>query len=440
MDAAGDAVTGAAARDLLARDARVLWHPFSHGATEPELAPVVAAEGAWLVLADGRRVLDGISSWWTCLHGHGEPAIAAAIAEQARTLDHVVFAGATHPPAVELAERLLAIAPRGLARVFFSDDGSTAVEVALKLAVQRAWLRGERRLRFVALEGGYHGDTFGAMAVGDASIFTEPFARLLAAVDRVPAPRGLDDAAGCEASLAALRATLARGRGEVAAVITEPVLQGAAGMRLHPPAFLRGVRAACDEAGVPWIADEVLTGFGRTGALFACEHADVAPDLLCVAKGLTGGVLPLAATLCREDLFAEFQSGARTRAFFHGHSFTANPIACAAALASMELTTAPGFLPRARAIGERMRAGLEELRGDGRVRDVRGLGPLAAVELVEDGGFAADSVLRLRREALARGVLLRPLGPVLYALPPLCVTDGECDLLAATLVDLVRGR
>lgn len=431
-------------RDWLSRDARVLWHPYSHAATEPELLPVVRARGAVLELAGGRRVLDAISSWWTILHGHGEPSIAAAVARQAEELDHVVFAGATHPCAVELAERLVALAPEGLTRVFFSDDGSTAVEAALKLAFQ-VDRRGRRRagpvnpLTIVALEGGYHGDTFGAMAVGAEGTFTDPFRPYLFRVERLPVPAGFADGDGAERCLGALGALLERRAGEVAAVLTEPLLQGAGGMRLHPPQFVRGVRRLCDAHGVLWIADEVLTGFGRTGSLFACEQAGVTPDILCIAKGLTGGVLPLAATLCREEIYEAFQSGDRGRAFFHGHSFTANPIACAAALASLELVEKPGFLRRCREIGARARQTLDELRDDPRVAGIRSLGTMAAVELAGDGGYLSDTALRIRRESIERGVLLRPLGRVVYLLPPVCSSDAELDRMARAIVEIVHG-
>ncbi|MBL8692674.1 MAG: adenosylmethionine--8-amino-7-oxononanoate transaminase [Planctomycetes bacterium] len=420
-------------QSLLARDARVLWHPYSHAETEPELACVVSARGAWLELADGRRVLDAISSWWTCLHGHGTPEIADAIARQARTLDHVLFAGATHEPGIEAAERLVRMAPPGLTRVFYSDDGSTAVEVALKLCLQRAALSGERRRIFVALEGGYHGDTFGAMSVGEDSIFTKPFDGHRFEVARIPAPNGLGDLEGAERALAALERLLGARAREIAGVITEPMLQGVAGMRLQPAAFLRGVRALTRNAGVPWIADEVLTGFGRTGRLFACEHADVSPDLLCVAKGLTGGVLPLAATLVPEDWYASCQGGDRANAFFHGHSFTGNPIACAAAAASLDLCSRPRFLAEVERIGARLEAGLAPLRGTAGIREVRRLGAVAAVELSAGAGYLAPSALEIRRLSLQQGVLLRPLGNVIYAMPPIATTDEECDRIAAVI-------
>ncbi len=417
--------------ELVARDARVLWHPYTQHGLEREPLAVVRAAGAWLELADGRRVLDAISSWWACLHGHGHPRITAAIAEQARTLDHVLFAGATHAPAVELAEALLALAPPGLARVFYSDDGSTAVEVALKIVAQ-AWVqRGEpQRTVFVALEGAYHGDTFGAMAAGDPEPFFRAFEPFLFAVRRVP-PDG-----------ERLEAVLAELGPRAAGVIVEPLVQGAAGMRMHGPEFLRAARAACDRHGLPLIADEVMTGFGRTGALFACTLAGISPDLLCLGKGLTGGTLPLAATLATEALFEVFLHDRRTRFFAHGHTFTANPIACAAALASLELCRTDAVPARLAHIGAEIERALAELRGDARVLALRRTGGIVALELAvpagDHAGYASALAPELRRRALEQGVLLRPLGNVLYALPPACLTDAECAHVAATMAALVR--
>lgn len=424
------------ASELIKRDARVLWHPFSHSATEPELLPVVSAKGAWLTLANGRKVIDGISSWWTCLHGHGHPNITDAICKQAARLDHVVFAGATHEPAVELAEKLLKIVPAGLTRVFYSDDGSTAVEVALKMAIQYHYLKGNRRRLIVALDGGYHGDTFGAMSAGAKSIFTKPFENYLFSVERIPAPAdaGVESA---EAALAAAEVFLTNHQGEIAAVITEPILQGAAGMRVHHPIFIKELAALCRRLDILWIADEVLTGFGRTGTLFACDRAGASPDLLCLAKGLTGGTLTLAATLCREELFEVFQTGDRGRAFFHGHSFTANPIACAAALASMDLTLQKEFLVNVERIGARLRGGLRPLEGNPNVRDIRSIGLMAAVEVAGGDNYLSAQALDLRRRAVEKGALLRPLGPVLYLLPPACLTNEEADTLTKIAVDLV---
>jgi adenosylmethionine-8-amino-7-oxononanoate aminotransferase len=393
---------------LAERDARVLWHPYTRAGSPPPL-PVSRAEGAYLITEDGRRILDGISSWWVSVHGHGHPRLVAALARQARELDHVLFAGVTHAPAVELAERLCA--RTGLDRVFYSDNGSTAVEAALKMAFQYWRNRGERRTRFLALEHAYHGDTVGAMSVSGLPLFRETFEELLFTVDRYRGQIGDD----------------------VAAVIVEPIVQGAGGMRVHPPAFLAGLAARCRAAGTLLIADEVMTGFGRTGRMFACEHAGVRPDLLCLAKGLAGGLLPFAATLATAEVHDAFRGADAT--FFHGHSFTGNPLGCAVALESLRIFEEEPVLERARAIGRRLEGGLAPLRA---VADVRGVGAVWAVEVPADGGYLAGIGPRMARAALERRVLLRPLGNVLYAMPPLCLTDDEADLLARVMVDVVR--
>jgi adenosylmethionine-8-amino-7-oxononanoate aminotransferase len=398
--------------NLVERDARVVWHPYTQAATAPPPLPVVAGDGPYLITEDGRRILDAVSSWWVCVHGHAHPRLAEALARQARTLEHVLFAGATHPPAVELAERLCALT--GLDRVFYSDNGSTAVEAALKMAYQYWRNRGERRARFLTLKHAYHGDTVGAMSVSGVALFRETFSDLLFPVDRYEGEIGED----------------------VAAVLVEPILQGAGGMRIHPPEFLAELAARCREAGTLLIADEVLTGFGRTGRMFACEHAGVTPDILCLSKGLTGGVLPFAATLATEEIYDAFLSEDRGRTFFHGHSYTGNPLGCAVALESLRLFKEERTLERADAIGRRLRGGLEVLRES--VADVRGIGAVWVVELLAKGGYLADVGPKMATAALERGVLLRPLGNVLYAMPPLCLSDAEADRLADVMVEVVR--
>jgi adenosylmethionine-8-amino-7-oxononanoate aminotransferase len=413
--------------DLRARDARRVWHPFTQHGLEPDALPVVGARGALLELEDGRELIDAISSWWTCLHGHGHPRLAEALQAQVERLDHVIFAGCTHPPAVDLAEALVAATPEGLERVFYSDNGSTSVEVALKIAYQ-AWVQRdqpERRV-FVALEGAYHGDTFGAMSVGEREPFFRTFEPLLFEVRH----------ARPEAD--AIDATLSELGSRAAGVILEPLVQGAAGMVMHDAALVRAVRAACDAHGVPMIADEVMTGFGRTGALFACAKAGVTPDLMCLSKGLTGGTMPLAATLASEGLFEAFLSEDRRRTFFHGHSFTANPIGCAVACASLALCLEQGVPARLEAIGARIGAALERSG----IRGVRRTGGIVALDLevpADDTGYTSTLSLRLRERAVERGVLLRPLGNVLYAMPPACTSEAECDRIAAVMSELAAG-
>lgn len=415
------------ADEWLELDRRHVWHPYTQAKTADPPLPVVAGEGAWLVLADGRRIFDGISSWWVNLHGHARPEIARAIAEQAARLEQVIFAGLTHEPAARLAAELVRRAPAGLTRVFFSDDGSTAVEVAMKMAVQSWRQRGEPgRTLFVALEGGYHGDTFGAMAAGGQALFHGAFADLLCEVRHAPVPVGGRPVDEC---VAALEAILEREAGRVAAVLIEPIVQGAGGMRIHPPAYLRAVREATVRHGIPLVADEIFTGFGRTGRFFACEHAGVAPDLICLSKGLTGGFLPLAATLATEAIHADFLSDDRGRAFFHGHSYTANPIACAAALASLELLDRDRSLERVARLEPLFARRLERVAALPGVASTRGLGALAVIELDAGpgGGYLDPRGPLLARAMLERGVLLRPLGDVVYLLPPYCATDGDCE-------------
>ncbi|MEZ5979166.1 MAG: adenosylmethionine--8-amino-7-oxononanoate transaminase [Planctomycetota bacterium] len=414
--------------DLTARDRRHVWHPYTQHATEAAPLEVASARGAVLRLTDGREIVDAISSWWTCLHGHGHPRIAEAIGRQARDLDHVIFAGATHEPAVRLAEELVELAPRGLSRVFFTDNGSTAVEVALKIAYQHHLQRGEgSRRTFVAFDGGYHGDTFGAMSVGDPDPFFEPFAPLLFQVERVPLDAGAVDAA------------LLRLGERAAGVVLEPLVQGAGGMRMQDAGFVRAVRAAASRAGVPLIADEVMTGFGRTGALFACEKAGVEPDLMCVAKGLTGGTMPLAATLATEALFESFLSNERSRALFHGHSFTAHPVGCAAALASIEVVREERTPERLEAIGARLEERLVRDLPD-EVSRPRRTGGIVAFDVggASGGGYLSELGPRLRRTAIERGVLLRPLGDVCYAMPPSCLDEAQIELVADALVALAE--
>lgn len=413
---------------LAARDARVCWHPYTQAATEPEPLAVAGASGAVLTLADGTELIDGISSWWATLHGHGEERIVRAASEQMSTLDHVLFAGATHEPAVTLAEELIEVAPPGLTRCFFSDNGSTAVEVALKMALQAHAQNGAPRRRvFVALDGGYHGDTFGAMSVGDPDPFFKPFDGLMFRVARVPA------------SAQAIRGALSALGDEAAGVILEPRLQGAAGMRVHGADVLQAARQETASRGLPLIADEVMTGFGRTGRLFACDTAGIAPDILCLAKGLTGGMFPMSVTLATEQIFQAFWSEEKTRALFHGHTFTAHPVGCAMARESLRLVKerdVPGELTR---IGQRIREGLAPLEDVPFATDLRVLGGMAAFDLVTgDAGYLSQVGARLRAVARDRGVLLRPLGNVVYALPPACTTNEQCDLIAGAMVDMAR--
>ncbi len=418
------------AGSLVQRDAHAVWHPYTQHGLEPTPLPVASAQGSSLLLEDGRTLIDAISSWWTCLHGHGEPRLVAAMAAQAAALDHVVFAGATHEPAVRLAEALRERAPAGLTRVFYTDNGSTAVEVALKIALQAHRQRGKSMRRvFIALAGAYHGDTFGAMAVGDRDPFFLPFEGFLFEVERAAPTR------------AAIEAALEKLGERCAGIILEPLVQGAGGMRMHEPSFLQEVRALCDRWNVPWIADEVMTGFGRTGTLFACEQAGVSPDMLCLAKGLTGGMGPLAATMARESWFDAFRSTDRSRALFHGHSFTANPTLCAVALASLELCEETGVPARLAAIGARIESHLQAELSAEAANSLRRKGGIVAFDLPAAGGpsgYLDRRALALRERAIDRGVLLRPLGNTVYAMPPASTNEAQCAAIAAAMADLAR--
>jgi adenosylmethionine-8-amino-7-oxononanoate aminotransferase len=435
-------VRGASA-ELIELDRKHLWHPFTQAATAPDPIAIRSASGAWLTDFEGRRYLDLISSWWVTLHGHAHPAVAAAVARQAAELEQVIFAGFTHEPAVRLATRLSQALPDGLDRVFFSDDGSTSVEVALKLAYQYWRNRGQpQRRRFLAFEGGYHGDTFGAMAAGYTSGFYEPFRDLLVRVEHLPFPATWDgdpDVAEKEAAaLTRLDEWLERFGHETAAIIVEPLVQGASGMRMCRPEFLRALRRRLDDAGVLLIFDEVMTGFGRTGASFACIKSGVTPDLICLSKGLTGGFLPLSATVCGPAIYEAFLDPGFAKAFAHGHSFTANPLGCAAALASFDLLETPETMAQMAMIERVHRRRLARLRGRPEFAEARCTGTIAAVNLQGGHSYAGAASRDIQRFFLDRGLLLRPLGPVIYLLPPYCTSEAELDSAYDAIEDAAK--
>jgi len=446
--------------DWRARDLNVLWHPCTQMREHPNtlpLIPIAGASGAWLTGVDGKRYLDAVSSWWVCLHGHSDPRIAAAIAQQARTLDQVILAGFGHPPAIELAERLLALAPREpgrapLAKVFYADNGSAAIEVALKMAFQWHANRGDGgRHKFIALQGGYHGETIGALAVGDIPLYRRVYAPLLMEHLFAPSPDAFLAGEGESAEIAAQRAAdalaalLAQHAGEVCGLVLEPLVQCAGGMRMHHPAYLKRARELCDRHRVFLIADEIAVGFGRTGTMFACEQAGIGPDLLCLSKGLSGGVLPLSAVLATQAIYDGFLDGSRERAFLHSHSYTGNPLACAAALASLEIFKTDDVLARNR-ITSRHMARLAAAIGTYRhVADVRQTGMIVAFELSRDGARETpfDPALRIGLAAyniaLEHGVLLRPLGDVLYWMPPYCIDAVGLEHLAEVTRRAIEG-
>ncbi|MEC9067256.1 MAG: adenosylmethionine--8-amino-7-oxononanoate transaminase [Pseudomonadota bacterium] len=395
-----------------------IWHPFTqHGLGEP-IPQVERAEGAILVTADGRRVIDAISSWWVTTHGHAHPRIAAAIARQAERLDQIIFAGWTHEPAEEVAAGLRAIMPGNLTRVFFSDSGSTSVEVALKMALGYWLHRGEPRHRILVLEHGYHGDTIGAMSVGARGAFNRAYEPLLFDVETIPFP--LDAAA--RATLDALERACRQG---AAAFIVEPLVLGAGGMLTYPPAVLREMHAICARHGVLFIADEVMTGWGRTGTLLACEQADIAPDILCLSKGLTGGAIPLAVTMASEPLFAAHYAPDRARMFFQSSSYTANPIACAAAAANLAIWREEPVRERIADLCRRQGEALAALADHPRATALRQVGTIAALDVGAAEGYLSGLAPRLLRFFAENDVLLRPLGNTVYVMPPYCIGDDE---------------
>ena len=395
-----------------------VWHPFTqHGLGEP-IPLVTHARGAALHTADRRRVIDAISSWWVTTHGHCHPHIMAAIAAQTEKLDQIIYAGWTHEPAETLARGLTAIMPPALTRVFYSDSGSTSVEVALKMALGFWTNRGAARHRILVMEHSYHGDTIGAMSVGARGVFNQAYAPLLFDVGTIPFP-----ALGREQqTLDALEAAC---REQPAAFIVEPLILGAGGMLVYPPRVLAEMRAICARHGVLFIADEVMTAWGRTGTLLACEQADVVPDILCLSKGLTGGAVPLAVTMATEAIFDAHLSDDRAKMFFHSSSYTANPIACATAVANLEIWRDEPVLERVAALGARQQERLDAAEG---VTGKRRIGTIAAMEVpVGDGGYLAAIGPRLLRHFRERDVLLRPLGNTVYVMPPYCIDDADLD-------------
>lgn len=397
-----------------------IWHPFTQHGLETSMLKMARADGAWLTAADGQRIFDAISSWWVVTHGHCHPKIVAAIQAQAEALDQVIFAGFTHEPAEMVSRELVEIAPAGLEHVFFSDSGSTAVEVALKMALGYWQNHGERRTRILALEHAYHGDTVGTMSAGARGVFNSAYAPLLFDVGRIAFPGAGQEQAAFDALDAECKS------GDVAAFICEPLILGAGGMLMYSAAALAEMHRICKAHDVLFIADEVMTGFGRTGTVFACEQAGIAPDIMCLAKGLTGGSLPLAATLSTRRIFDAHYSTDRARMFFHSSSYTANPVACAAAAANLEIWKTEPVAARVAALVQQQSGQIARLQGDPRFTNVRQLGTIAAFDVADARqGYLSNVSLGLRDACLKRGVLIRPLGNTIYVMPPYCATAEE---------------
>jgi adenosylmethionine-8-amino-7-oxononanoate aminotransferase len=405
-----------------------VWHPFTQHAVEPVTTKIIRTDGAYLYDEHGRTILDAISSWWVITHGHRHPAIMAAIETVAATLDQVIFAEYTHEPAETLAKDLIALAPAGLSHVFYSDSGSTSVEVGMKMALSYFHNIGKPRSRIVVMEHSYHGDTIGTMSAGQRGIFNAPYGSMLFDVERIPFPTpGLE-----QDTLDALEHFCRDG--EVAALLIEPLVLGAGGMRMYKPNLLREMKHIVERHECLMIADEVMTGWGRTGSLFACEQAGVVPDILCLSKGLTGGALPLAATLCKPEIFTAHFSTDRSRMFFHSSSFTANPIACAAATANLAVWRNEPVAVRVKRLEEMQGDRLRAFQSDQRFANVRQTGTITALDLkVSTPGYLAEVGPRLRSFFRQKGLLIRPLGNVIYLMPPYCVTGADLDKAYAAI-------
>jgi adenosylmethionine-8-amino-7-oxononanoate aminotransferase len=415
---------------LTERDSKVIWHPYTQHKDILPPIPVVKGKGTLLFDDKGQAYIDAISSWWVNIHGHGHPQIAEKIYKQASELEHVIFTGFTHEPAVELAERLLPLLPGDFSRVFYSDNGSTAVEVAIKMAIQYWGNKGGERTKILAFRHSYHGDTFGAMSVSERSVFTAPFSDYLFEVVFIDTPT--------RENIYELLSRVRKEGSDIACFIYEPLLQAAGGMRIYEAQLMDELLSEVAGQGILCIADEVLTGFGRTGRLFAGEYLRSKADIICLSKGLTGGTMALGVTAVTERLFEAFLSDDKRKTLFHGHSFTANPIACAASLASLDLLLEESCLQRIRHITHRHEAFLEILALYSIVRDARAIGTVLAFELnAGPDGYINSISPAITKKALARGIYLRPLGNTVYMMPPYCITEKEMDQVYEFLVHCI---
>lgn len=436
------------------RSRQVVWHPCTQMKDHEwlPLVPIARAEGVWLEDFDGKRYLDAVSSWWTNIFGHRHPHIVERLKAQLDTLDHVLLGGFTHEPVVALAEKLCEIAPPGFGKCFFADNGSSAVEVALKMSFHYWQNTGKtKKHKFVALSNSYHGETLGALAVGGTGLYRDAYAPLLMQPIHVPSPDCYERAPGeswedfSSRQFMHMEATLEHHADEICAVIVEPLVQFATGMRMYHPVYLKRLREACDRHGVHFIADEIATGFGRTGRMFACDWAGVTPDFMCLSKGITGGTLPLAAVLTRDSIYEAFYDDyGRYRAFLHSHSYTGNPIACAAALATLEVFEQQDWHTRNRNLGHLMWMAASELLDHPQVAEVRQQGMVLAIEMAENvrnkTPYPAEQRrgLRVYQHGLEKGVLLRPLGNVVYFLPPYVIEPEEIGLMVKTAIEGIQ--
>ena len=411
--------------DLRERDRKVIWHPYTQMKNALPHIPIVRGEGVNLYDHDGKKYIDAVSSWWVNIHGHAHPHIAEMVSAQLKSLEHVIFAGFTHEPAVQLAERLLPLLPGAQSKVFYSDNGSTAVEVALKMCLQYWANKKENgksqanRTKLIAFKDAYHGDTFGAMSVSGRSIFTDPFASLLFDVEFIELPHA--------GNIEQLKSKINYLSNEVACFIFEPLVLGAGGMLMYEAEYLDQLLAVCEKHGILTIADEVMTGFGRTGTFFACEKLTQRPDIFCLSKGLTGGTMPLGVTTCNEKVFEAFLSEDKLKTLYHGHSFTANPVACAASLASMDILLNGETLANIKRVEASHAAFVSEVGSHPKVKNVRQTGTIVVVEWEtgEDSSYLSGLRDKLYLYFLKKGIILRPLGNTIYILPPYVISNEE---------------
>ena len=421
-----------AERTLTERDQAVIWHPYTQMQyADPPIA-IVRGEGVYLIADDGTKYLDAISSWWVNIHGHAHPYIAEKVAEQLKTLEHAIFAGFTHPTAIIFAERLLNILPANQAKVFYSDNGSTAVEVALKMCLQYWSNQKQERIKILAFNNSYHGDTFGAMAVSARSAFTRPFEKLLFDVEFIDLPN--------KTNLRHLKSQISNLKSELAAFIYEPLIQGAGGMLMYDAADLDELLEHCRNEGVLLIADEVMTGFGRTGKLFATDHLQLKPDIMCFSKGITGGTMAMGVTTCTQNVFDAFLSDDKLKTLFHGHSFTANPVTCSAAIASMDLLEKPETAADIKRISDHHAQFRMKIEGHPKLRNIRQTGTIIAFEWETGEGTSYFNQLgkNLYNFFLDRGIILRPLGNIIYILPPYCITNEQLDYIYSKIEEALN--
>ncbi|TCD10452.1 adenosylmethionine--8-amino-7-oxononanoate transaminase [Pedobacter frigidisoli] len=413
--------------NLTERDQKVIWHPYTQMKNALPHIPIVRGEGVYVFDDNGKRYIDAVSSWWVNIHGHSHPYIAKKVAEQLSVLEHVIFAGFTHEPAVLLAERLLKILPGKQEKVFYTDNGSTAVEVALKMCLQYWDNKGTPKTKIIAFKNAYHGDTFGAMSVSGRSIFTDAFNSLLFDVEFIELPNE-DNIEDLKSKISALQA-------EVACFIFEPLILGSGGMLMYEAEYLDQLISACKHANILTIADEVMTGFGRTGTYFACEKLTNKPDIFCLSKGLTGGTMPLGVTTCTNEIFEAFLSDDKLKTLYHGHSFTANPIACVASLASLDILLKSETLQNIKRIEAKHTTFLKEIKSHSKVKAVRQTGTIIAIEWETGNETSYLSTLRnlLYAYFLDKGIILRPLGNIIYILPPYIISDEDLDYIYAAI-------